>query len=99
MCQCTSQHHGLLHWKYVLRCWEKVPGISIPHQEKNKYATNTCTTIRFHDYRNVSRVVLFMAYSHMKNIEFFMCCTDISSLTPGKVNTRKELVLLEYLRS
>ena len=54
-CPCTSQHHGIPHWKFILLFCEKYPGIIITHQEKNKYATNTCPTIRFHVYCNVSR--------------------------------------------
>ena len=55
MCHCPSKRHGLSHWKCVLRCCGKCPGISMPRQETNTDAKNTCSTIRFHVYRNVSR--------------------------------------------
>ena len=55
MCTCPSQHHGLPHCKCVLHCCKKFPSLSIPHMDKNKDATNMCSTINFHVYRNVSR--------------------------------------------
>ena len=58
-----SQHHGLPHWKCVLRYCDKFPDISITHQEKNKDATNRCSTIHFHVYHNVSRLLNFL-YHH-----------------------------------
>ena len=67
-----AQHHWLPHWKYVLRCCEKCPGISIPRQDKNKDATNTCSKIHFH-VRKMYHIVLFMAYTHMNNEQFVIC--------------------------
>ena len=54
MCPCPSQHHGLPHYKFVLRCCKKGPGISISCHETNKDATKTCSTIHFYLYHNVS---------------------------------------------
>ena len=54
MCYCTSKHHGLLHWKFLLYCCDKCPSIVLPGQEENKDTTETCPTIRFHVYPNVS---------------------------------------------
>ena len=54
MCNCNYEHHGISYWKCVLRCCDKVPIIVLPSQKENKYTTNTCTTIRFHVYHNVS---------------------------------------------
>ena len=50
MCPCSLKHHGIPHWKSALRCCDKCPGISIPCQERNKDAANTCSKIRFHIY-------------------------------------------------
>ena len=36
MCPCTSQHHGLPHWKYLLHCCKKLPSLSITRLEKIK---------------------------------------------------------------
>ena len=48
MCPCTSQHHWIPQCKCVLRCCEKCPDISMPHQETNIDATKTCSEIRFY---------------------------------------------------
>ena len=50
MFPCTSQHHGIPHWKFLLCCCDKCPGISIPNQETNEYSKTTCLTIHFHVY-------------------------------------------------
>ena len=54
MCTCTSKHHRLPHFKYVLHCCDKHQSIVLPSQEEIKDITNTCLTIRFHVYRNFS---------------------------------------------
>ena len=58
ICPCPSQHHGLSHWKCVLRCCEKCPSITISNQDKNKDATNMFSKIRFHVYRDISRCIV-----------------------------------------
>ena len=95
MCPCPSQHHGLPHWKCTLRCCEKFPGISIPHQETNKDATNMCSKIRFHAYWNLSRHIVHGIRLYEERTICSMCYTDLSSVTTSKVYTQKELVLLE----
>ena len=99
MCPCSSQHHELSHRKYILHCCEKLPGISIPHQEKNKDATKICSKIRFHVYRNVSRFTFPGILQYEERTICPMCSTDIISVTPGKVYTQKKLVLFETLIS
>ena len=54
MCPCTSEHHGIPHWKCVLRCCDNFPIIVLPSQKENKDTTNMCPTLIFHVYRNVS---------------------------------------------
>ena len=99
MCPCPSKHHGLPHWKCVLSCYEKCPGISIPRQETNTDATNTSSTISFHVYRHVSLCNVNGIRLYKEQTICSMCYTDIISVTPGKVYTRKEIVLLETLIS
>ena len=94
-----SQYPGLPHWKCVSRCCDKFPVFSIPHQEKNKYATNTCLTIRFHLYCNVSSFTVHFIRPYEEQKICYKCYTDISSLTPGRLYKRKELVLFETLIS
>ena len=55
---CTYKHHGIPHCKYVLHCCDKCPSIFLPSQEANKDTTNTCPTITFHVYLNISRCTL-----------------------------------------
>ena len=94
MCPCTSENHGIPHWTCVFRCCEKCPGISITYQKTNKDATNMCSTIRFHVYCNVlcCTVNFILPYKERKICS--MCSTYISSVTPGKVYTLKDIVLL-----
>ena len=54
MCPCTSKYHALQHYKCVLRCYGKFPSIALPSQEENEDITNSCSTIIFHVYHDVS---------------------------------------------
>ena len=85
MCPCTAQHHGLPHWKCVLLCCDKCLGISIPHQEKNTYATNTCSTIRFNVYCNVSRCTVHGILPYEEQTICSTCSTDLISVTTEKL--------------
>ena len=96
MCPCPSQHNGLPHCKGVLRCCDKCPGISITYQDTNIDATNTFSTIRLM-FTAIYHVVMFMAYSHMKNKQYVICVP--LNVTPGKLYTINKLVLLETLIS
>ena len=97
MCLCNSQYHGLPHWKYLLQFCEKFPGISIPNQETNTDKTNTCLTIRFHVYHNVSHCTVHGIRPYEERTIYSMCCTDIIYIKTRKVYTRTELVLIENL--
>ena len=89
MCPFNSQHHGLSHWKCELTCCKKCPILIIPSLETNKYATNMCSTIRFHVYRNISRCNMHgQRYQEGRTI-FSLCSDDSSSVNCGKVYTRK----------
>ena len=98
-CPCPSQHHGLPHCKCALLCCDKFPIIIIPHQETNKDATNTCSAIRFHFSRNVSRCNVNDIHTYEEQTICSMCYTDISFVRILKAYIRKELVLLETLIS
>ena len=80
MSPCISQHNGLTHSKYVLCCFE----------ETNIYATNTCSTIIFHDYQNVSRCTVHGIHPYQEQTIYSMCYTNISSVTPGRVYTEQD---------
>ena len=73
MCTCTSKHHGLLKWKCVLFFCDKRPSIFLPSQEANKDTTNTCPTIRFHFYRNVTHCTVHVQ-CHFQSIQTKRTC-------------------------
>ena len=98
-CPFHSQHHGIPHWKFLLRCYDKCPGISITHHDTNKYATNTCSIIRFCVYRDVSRCTLCGIRPYKEQKICSICSTDLSYVTPGKVYTQKDILLLKTLIS
>ena len=87
MCPGPSQYHGLPHWKYVLRCCEKCPGISIPCLESNKYESKMCSKIRFSVNRNVSRCTVHGIHPYEERTIYSLCYTDLSYVTPVKVYT------------
>ena len=99
MFPCHSQHNWQPHSKCILICCDKFPGICIPHQETNTDATNPCSKINVHVYRNVSRYTVHRIIPYEEQTTYYICYTNISSSTPGKVYTQKELVLLEALIS
>ena len=55
MCEYPHSDHELPHWKCVLRCCEKFPGINIPDQETYDQYSNTIPSIRFHIYHLIVR--------------------------------------------
>ena len=78
---CPSKHHGLPHWKCLLRCCDKCLDISIPRQDTNKYATNTCSKIRFHVYQNVSCFTVRGIIPYEEQTICSMCYNYIISVT------------------
>ena len=56
-----------------------------------------CSTISFHFDHNISRCTVLGIRPREELKICFMCSTDPSSVTPGKLYTRKDLVLLENL--
>ena len=72
---CTYTHHGLPHWKYVLRSCDKLPNIVIPSQDENKYITNTWPTIIFHVYRNISSCTVHGRHPYKDCTTRSMCST------------------------
>ena len=89
MYTCTYKHHGIIHCKYVLPCCDKVPFIVLPSQEENKYTTNTCPTIIFCVYRNVSCCTVHVRHP-LKNVQHVSCVTQFQGLTGLTNYTRKK---------
>ena len=97
MCPCPSQQHRLPHCEFLLRYCEKCPDISIPRQETNKDATNTCSTIHFRVYKNVFWCNIHIIFPYEEQTICYMRSTHISYVTPGKVYIQKDFVLIETL--
>ena len=95
MCTCTYKNHGLQHCKYVLHCCDKCPIIFLTIQEANKNTTNTCPTIIFHVYRNVSRCTVNGRRQYNKLPTCSMYSTVPIYESTSKAYKQKELVLLE----
>ena len=91
----TSKYHGMPHWKWVLRCCDKCPSIVLPSQEENKDTTNTCPTIRFNVYRNVSFFNIHGRRQYHKGTTCSFFSTVLRSDRTAKVYTWNKLLLLE----
>ena len=95
MCTYNSKHNRPPHWKHVLRCCDKFPSIVLPSQEENKDTTNTCQTMIFYVYRNVSRCNVNDQHTYHERTICSLCPTVPISDSNDKVYTRKEFVQLE----
>ena len=83
MCHCTYAHHGIPHWKFVLRCCDKCTSILLPSQEANKDTTIFFPKIRFHVYRNISRFNVHDQHPYHKQKPCsFYCPSEDTSLQP-----------------
>ena len=91
----SQSYHALPHWKCVMQCCDKCPGINIPDQETYDQYPNTITSIRFHIYHLIvcctkhGRLLLTDKKSCRK------CQQDTDSGQSTKIYTRKELVMME----
>ena len=86
---------GYHNFKCLLCCFDILPGISTPCQDTNIYAINMCSTIRFNVYLNVSRFNIHCIRPYEERKCCSRCYIGLSFVTPGKLYTRKEIVLLE----
>ena len=96
--QCVPVHINIMGHhteKCALLCCDKCPIIIIISQEANKYTTNTCPTIRFHVYLNVSCCTLHGRRPYKQRTKRSMCSTVPRSDMSENVYTRKQMVLLE----
>ena len=55
ICAYSHSDHPLPHWKYVLRCCDKFPGINITDQETYDQYPDNSLLIRFHIYHIIAR--------------------------------------------
>ena len=95
MCACPPLQNALPHCKYVLHCCSNLPRIALPGQESDRHNSNTYPPIRIHVYHVISCCKL---QGRLPLDETKMCCfcsQNLDSLTPTKVYTRKEFVMME----
>ena len=63
MCPCPSKHHGPPQWKFLLRCCERFPSISM--QKK-------CVQQFVFMFTKMYHILLFIEYAHMKNEQYVL---------------------------
>ena len=55
MCAYSQSYHALPHWKCLLQCCAKCPGIDITDQDTDDKYPNTSPSISFHIYHLIAR--------------------------------------------
>ena len=72
MCPCTYEHHGITHWKYVLRCCDKYPSIVLPSQEEINIQQSCVQQYNF-IFTVMYPVVVFTEDIHTMNKQHVHC--------------------------
>ena len=88
---CTSKHHGIPNWKCVFCCCDEFPIIFLPSKEANKDTTNTCPTIIFHVYCNISRCTFHGWRPYYEHTTLSLFSTVLISDRTDKVYTQNNL--------
>ena len=87
--------YAFLHWKCVLRCCENCLCIDIPYQESDIHHSITYTSIRFHIYHLISIGIVHRRHSLDEKKMCRLCLQYPATMSPAKLYTRKELVMME----
>ena len=95
MCAHSQSDHTLPHWKCVLRCCAKCPSINLPDQETDGQYPDTSPSICFHIYHIITRFKKHGRLPLTDKKSFLKCQQDTASVKSTKINTRKELVIME----
>ena len=95
MCAKSQLDHQLPHWKCVLRCCAKCPSINIPDQETDDKHPNSSPSIHFHIYHLIARCTKHGRLPLTDKKSCLECQQDTSPVQSTKINTRKELVMME----
>ena len=85
----------LPHWKFVLRCCAKFPGINLPDQETGDWYPDTSPSIRFHIYHLIANCKKHGRLPLTGKIVFRKCKQDTASEQSTNIYTRKELVMMD----
>ena len=94
MCAYPQSDHALPHWKCVLRCCSKCPGVNFPDQETDDQYSGTRPSIRFHIYNLIARCTTHGKLPLNDKKICCMCKQDSTSEQQTKNHTRKELVMM-----
>ena len=54
ICAYSQSYHVLPHWKCVMQCGAKCPGINLPEQKIDDQYSNSISSIHFHIYYIIS---------------------------------------------
>ena len=95
ICAYPPSQHALAHCKCVLRCCSNFPSIDLPGQESDRHNPNTSNSIQFRIYHLIARCTVYGRWSLYEKKLCFLCLQDTASVTPAKIYTRKELVIMD----
>ena len=95
ICAYPPSQHTLPHWKCVLRCCVNFPSIYLPVPESDWHHSNTYPSISFHVYSLISRCIVHVRHPLHEKKNFHLCFQYPATMTPEKLYTRKEIVMME----
>ena len=87
--------HSFPHCKCVLRCCANLPRIDLPGQESDRHNSNTNPSICFHIYQLIAHCKFRGRRPQDENKTFHLCLQDMATVSPEKLYTIKELVMIE----
>ena len=94
-CSYPPSQHALPHCKCVLRWCYNYPRIYLPDQESDSRRSNESSWIHFHIYHWIAWCTVHGRLPQDENKIFRLCFQDPSTVTPEKLYTRKEPVMME----
>ena len=94
-CAYPPSQHAFPHCKCVLSCCSNFPRIDLPDQESYKHYSNLSPSIYFHTHHLTARCTVHGRRPLEEKKKFHWCFKDPATVTPAKIYTRKELVIME----
>ena len=95
MCAYPPYQHEWTHWKCVLRCCSNCPHIDLPDQEPDRHYSNASPSISFNIYHLIARCTVHGRRLQNEKKICRLCFQDPATVTPAKLYTRKEIVMME----
>ena len=87
--------HAFPHWKYVFRCCDHFSCIDLTGQESDRHNYNTSHTIWFHVYDLIAHFKVHGRLQLDENKMCYLCLRHPASVPSEKLNTVKDLVMME----